>query len=189
MTAQKRFDFEAFLFLKLNSTDATQQKPSFLLPAKKYKAGQNSENYTWTDSSSRNNIWSSFSSTDLNVNIFWYCLSKERQPPIQPHFEARSLRILKHYSPQNITLLKIRKDNKPVSRSGLGLGQLLLVVDEQVQLVAHGLHLQGHRQVHVKFIVKFTVSLFIDKINSTFASTSLILSYNWGLNWALIWLI
>ena len=38
-------------------------------PAKKYKAGQNGENYTWTDSSSRNNIWSSFSSTDLNVNI------------------------------------------------------------------------------------------------------------------------
>ena len=41
----------------------------YFLPAKKYKAGQSSENYTWTDSSSRNNIWSSFSSTDLNVNI------------------------------------------------------------------------------------------------------------------------
>ena len=119
----------------------------------------------------------------LNIKIF--C----GNPPTKTHFEVRSLWILKHYSPQNITLLKIRKDNKPVSRSGLGLGQLLLVVDEQVQLVAHGLHLQGHRQVHVKFIVKFTVSLFIDKINSTFASTSLILSYNWGLNWALIWLI
>ena len=29
------------------------------------------ENYTWTDSSSRNNIWSSFSSTDLNIKLIW----------------------------------------------------------------------------------------------------------------------
>ena len=69
-----KIHFSSWLFI-----NSQLQNVQFLCRAKHSKFSHwrkstnvlDGENYTWTDSSSRNNIWSSFSSTDLNIKLIW----------------------------------------------------------------------------------------------------------------------